>query len=69
MTRLDSQARRDGDDLQRQVRAPLALAAGPKARHLATRVRSTSDVVNGDLPPSRERSSIAGRFGRGKAPR
>src|SRR5207302_1046837 len=35
-TRLDSEARRDGGDLQRQVRAPLALAAGPKARHLAT---------------------------------
>jgi hypothetical protein len=32
-------------DLQRQVRAPLALAAGPKARHLATRVCSTFDVV------------------------
>ena len=32
--RLDSQARRDGGDLQRQVRAPLALAAGPKAQHL-----------------------------------
>jgi hypothetical protein len=26
----------------------LALAAGPKARHLASRVRSTSDVANGD---------------------
>ena len=38
--RLDAKTRRGRRDLQRQVRAPLARAAGPRAQHLAARAIS-----------------------------